>query len=98
MYVSVRRYNITDASAIDEIVHRATNGFVPIISQTPGFIAYYGVAAEDDVIVTVSIFEDQAGADESSRRAADWVRQNLADYVTGIPQITAGEVQFHKTK
>jgi hypothetical protein len=96
MYISVRRYNITDTSAIDEIVSRATDGFIPIISQTPGFIAYYGVVAEDDVIATVSIFEDQAGADESNRRAAEWVSQNLAHYVTGMPQITAGEVQFHK--
>ena len=74
MYISVRRYNITDTSAIDEIVSRATDGFIPIISQTPGFIAYYGVVAEDDVIATVSIFEDQAGADESNRRAAEWIK------------------------
>jgi hypothetical protein len=98
MYISVRRYNITDESAIDEIVHRATTGFMPIISQTPGFIAYYGIATEDKVIATVSIFEDQAGVEESNQRAAEWVLQNLAHYVTGIPQITAGEVEFHQIK
>jgi hypothetical protein len=71
---------------------------MPIISQTPGFIAYYGIATEDKVIATVSIFEDQAGVEESNQRAAEWVLQNLAHYVTGIPQITAGEVEFHQIK
>jgi hypothetical protein len=94
MYISVRKYNIKDANMVSEIARLATEGFVPLIRSSPGFVAYYGVASGASEITTVSIFEDQAGAEESNRRAADWVKQNLAQHVAGPPQITAGEVRF----
>jgi hypothetical protein len=93
MYVAVRQYQ-TKAGSIDELARRAQQGFVPLMSQVPGFVAYYGVDAGNNVIVTISIFQDQAGAEESNRRAADWVKQNLAELVQGPPEITAGEVRW----
>ena len=38
---------------------------------------------------------DQAGADESTRRAADWVQQNLAGFFVGPPTVTTGSVWLH---
>ena len=93
MYVAVRRYQ-TEPGSIDELARRAQQGFVPLMRQVPGFVAYYGVDAGNNVIVTISIFQDQAGAEESNRRAADWVKQNLAELVQGPPEITAGEVRW----
>ena len=95
-YVSIRRYEgIKD---IDEVVRLAKEEFVPIMSSTPGYIAYHIVDAGDGVAATISVFEDQAGAEESNRRAADWVKANLAPLITSAPQITAGEerVSHHK--
>jgi heme-degrading monooxygenase HmoA len=93
MYVAVRRYKVK-AGSMDEVVRRAQEGFVPLIRQAPGFVAYYGVEAGNDFVFTVSIFRDQAGADESTRLAADWVRQNLAELVEGPPELQAGEVRW----
>ena len=93
MYVALRRYQIK-AGASAEIARRVQQGFVPLVSQIPGFVAYYGVDAGNDVIVTISIFEDQAGEEESTRRAADWVKQNTAELVQGPPEVTAGEVRW----
>jgi hypothetical protein len=73
-------------------------GFVPLISQIPGFLAYYWVDAGSSMMVSTSIFEEQAGAEESNRRAADWTRQNIATLLPNPPQITVGEVVAHKTK
>ena len=96
MYATVRRYEgVTDKS---EAARRVNEGFVPLISQVPGFLAYYWVDASGSVMVSTSIFEDQAGAEESNRRAADWVRQNIATLLPNPPQITAGEVVAHKAK
>jgi hypothetical protein len=73
-------------------------GFVPLISQVPGFVAYYWVDAGGGVMTSTSIFQDQTGAQESNRRAADYVRQNLAQLLPKPPQITAGEVVAYKAK
>jgi quinol monooxygenase YgiN len=97
MYIAVRRYKIKSGS-IDESIRSVSEDFMPLISQAPGFIAYYVVDAGNGTVFSVSIFQDQAGADESTRAAADWVRQHLAALVEGPPEITAGEVKTYKAK
>jgi len=94
MYATIRRYEgVTNPS---EAARRVNEGFVPLISQVPGFVAYYWVDAGDGVMISASAFKDQAGAEESNRRAADWVQKNLASLLPNPPQITAGEIVAHK--
>jgi heme-degrading monooxygenase HmoA len=93
MYAAIRRYKAKPGSA-SELARRGQEGFVPLISNLPGFIAYYGMAVGNDV-VTVSIFEDQAGEEESTRLAAEWVQQNLAELLDGPPEVIAGHVDWH---
>jgi hypothetical protein len=94
MYATVRRYEgVSDLSEARRLVDE---GFIPIISEVPGFVAYYWVDAGDGVIISTSVFEDQSGAEESNRRAADWNRENVASLLQNPPQITAGEVVAHK--
>ena len=93
MYVAVRRYKVK-AGSMDELARRAQEGFVPLILQSPGLVAYYGAASGNDSLFTVSIFQDQAGADASTKLAADWVGQNLAEFIQGPPEVTAGEVRW----
>ena len=97
MYATVRRYEgVTNPS---EAGRRVDEGFVPLISQLPGFIAYYWVDAGGGVMISTSIFQDQASAQESNRKAADWVRQNnLTSLYPNPPQIAAGEVVAYKAK
>jgi hypothetical protein len=95
MYAAIRRYKTKPGSPMSDVARRAQEGFVPIVSGLPGFVAYYGVVAENNVVVTVSIFEDQAGEEESTRRAAEWVKQNLAEFIEGPPEVTAGSVDWH---
>ena len=96
MYATVRRYEgVTDPS---EAGRRVNEGFVPLISTVPGFVAYYWVDAGGGVMISTSIFENQSGAEESTKRAADYVREKMASLLPKPPQITAGEVVAHKTK
>jgi hypothetical protein len=46
-------------------------------------------------VISISVFADQAGAEESTRRAADWVQQNLAGFFAGPPTVTTGSVWLH---
>jgi ABC-type sulfate transport system substrate-binding protein len=43
-------------------------------------------------MVSTSVFQDRAGADESISKAADFVRDNLASLLPNPPQVVAGEV------
>jgi hypothetical protein len=96
MYAAVRRYEgVTNPS---EAARRVNEGFVSLISQIPGFVAYYWVDAGGGVMISTSVFQDQASAEESNRRAADYVRQNLVSALPNPPQITAGEVVAYKAK
>lgn len=95
MFASIRRYPVTPG-ATDELLRRVSEGFLPIVSQAPGFVAYYALDAGNDVVASVSVFHDLAGAEESNRMAADWVRQEIASLMAGPPEITAGEVKAHQ--
>ncbi|GAA1370063.1 hypothetical protein [Catellatospora chokoriensis] len=94
MYATVRRYEgVTDPP---EAGRRVQEGFVPIISAVPGIVAYFWVDAGNGVMLSTSVFESRDGAEESNRRAADWVKENLASLLPNPPQITAGEVVAHR--
>jgi hypothetical protein len=47
-------------------------------------------------LLFLTLWQDQAGADESNRMAANWVKQNLAPLLPNPPEITAGEVMTSK--
>ncbi|MFJ3828200.1 hypothetical protein OG444_23425 [Streptomyces sp. NBC_01232] len=90
MYAAVRRYEgVTDPAEAGRIVDE---GFVPIMRQVPGFVAYFWVDAGGGVMVSTSVFRDRAGADASIERAKLFVRDNLARLLPNPPQVTAGEV------
>ena len=95
MYAAIRRYNAYQGST-EELVRRVNTGFIPLLSQQPGFLAYFGVDPGDGSILTVSIFEDKAGADASSRAAQEWVKSNLSSMIKNAPVIVTGEVVLHK--
>jgi hypothetical protein len=90
MYAAVRRYEgVTDAA---EAGRQVDATFVPLISKLSGFVAYYWIDAGDGVMVSTGVFEDRAGAEESVKIAADWVRDNAASLFPNPPQVTAGNV------
>ena len=60
------------------------------------FVAYYVVDTGNDVVASVSVFQDQAGAEESNRMAAGWVKENIASLVSGPPEITASAVTLNE--
>ena len=96
MYATVRR--LEGVTNPGEAARRVNEGFVPLISQIPGFVAYYWVDAGSGVMISTSVFQDQASAEESNRRAADYVRQNLVSVLPNPPQVTAGEVVAYKAQ
>ncbi len=68
----------------------------PVISEIAGFVAYYWIDAGGGVMISTSVYQDKAGAEESNRKAAAVVRESLAALLPNPPQVTAGEVVAHK--
>ena len=77
VYAAIRQGKAKTGMA-EELTRRIKEGAIPIISDVPGFMAYYVVYAPDDTVTAISIFNDYAGAEESNRRALTWIEQNLA--------------------
>ena len=96
MYVAVRRYEgVGDPQKVGQV---AQEGFVPIISELPGFVAHYTVDAGDGVIVGISVFEHKGAEEESTFVAGEFVEEHLAPLLPNRPQVTAGEVVAYKAR
>jgi hypothetical protein len=94
MYIAVRRYEgATDPQRVAQLVDEI---FVPIISELPGFVAYYAVDAGDGVVQSTSVFEHKAAEEQSTIRAREFLEEHLAPLMPNPPQITAGEVGIYK--
>jgi hypothetical protein len=93
MYRVIRRYRF-DPGASEEIERQVKRGFIPLISQMQGFVAYYWLDTGGGEGVSLSVFKDKAGAEESVSLAADFVQQNMVSLL-GKPEIIQGEVLAH---
>ena len=94
MYAAIRQGKARTGMA-EELARRIKEGAIPIISDVPGFQAYYVIYAPDDTVTAISIFDDYAGAEESNRRGLVWIEENLAPLLTGPATAVAGPVIVH---
>jgi heme-degrading monooxygenase HmoA len=89
MYTVVRRYS-GNTELADALVENQED-VRRIISEVDGFRGYYLVKGTAGNTMSISVFDDQSGAEESSRAAADWLRENLADMDISPPEVLGGE-------
>jgi hypothetical protein len=95
MFTTIRLYKV-DRKKVEETIRTVQSEFVPVVSALPGFLEYEVIVAGDR-LASISSFESKQGAEESTRRAAEFIKQhpNIASAITG-PEITEGEVRVHK--
>ena len=93
MYATVRRYEGIDKVRSEEVTRKVGDSLLPRLRELPGFGGYYLIDAGGGVLTSVGLFETSAQAHESTRLAAQWVReQKLEDALPNTPKITAGPV------
>ena len=88
MYAVVRTYSGQGASEVFDVIGQREEDVKALISGVPGFVNYTAVRTGDGG-VTVTVCEDKAGTDESSRRAAEYVKENVSA-TANPPAITEG--------
>jgi hypothetical protein len=98
MFATIRRYEAIDQARTSELVKKADETLLPSLSELPGFSGYSLIEAGNGVVSSISFFDTSEHADESTRVASNWVReQKLETALPNPPKITSGEVVVHKT-
>lgn len=98
MYALIRRLRV-QPSAFDEVVRRDEDGLVPLLRSAPGFVEFDLVQVGEDMGVSVTIFETQEQAEEANRRAAEWIKENVAPLAAGPAEtMGVGEVRIREGK
>jgi hypothetical protein len=88
MYAVVRSYSGQGASELFDLLEQREQDIKSLIGGVPGFVSYVAFRSGDGGM-TMTVSEDKSGADESSRRAAEWVKENLST-AGDPPTITEG--------
>jgi hypothetical protein len=97
MHATIRRYEGVDQNRTDELTKKLNESLAPQLSKLPGFVGYYVVEAGNGVLSSIGLFENSYQADESTRVAAAWVRDEKLDTaLPNAPKITSGRVVAHK--
>jgi hypothetical protein len=91
MYAVIRSYTFTDTAEVRRLVEEE---IIPIVGDIPGLVAYYLVEGDEGRLSSVTISEERTGIEESTQRAADWIRDRLSSLVISGPEVMMGESTF----
>lgn len=99
MHATIRRYDGVDQNRTTELTGKVNETLVPKLRTLPGFKGYYLIEAGNGVFSSVGFFDTAAHAEESTRIASTWVRdEKLQTALPNPPKITGGTVVAHKTR
>ena len=97
MFATVRRYEGIDASNKAELTKRVGESLAPKLSKLPGFSSYFLIDTGNGVMSSIGLFETSTQANESTRVASEWVRdEKLEKILQNPPKVTDGEVIVHR--
>jgi hypothetical protein len=85
MYAVVRSYSGQGASELFDQLEQKNDEVKDLIGGVPGFVSYTAFRTGEGGI-TVTVCQDKTGTDESTRRAAEWVKENIG--ATADPPVT----------
>ena len=97
MHATIRRYDGVDQNRTVELTGKVNETLVPKLSKLPGFKGYFMIEAGNGVMSSLGLFETSEQADESTKVAASWIRdERLENAFPNPPKITSGKVVTHK--
>ena len=98
MHATVRRYEGIDQSRTSELIKNVNDKLVPQLNKLPGFSKYYLIEAGDGIMSSIGFFDTSLQAEESTRVAATWVRdEKLESALPNPPRITDGRVVVERS-
>jgi hypothetical protein len=94
MHAVVRTYSGKGAKELLDVLEKHKADVERLIRPIKGFVSYSLVRTADGGF-SVSVCQDEAGADESVRVARDWISKNAANTGAAAPTISEGTVILH---
>lgn len=88
MHAVIRSYSGEGAAELFDLIEKRADEVKKIIGGVPGFVSYVAFRA-DGGGTTVTVCQDRSGTDESSQRAAAWVKENMTS-PPAAPTISEG--------
>jgi hypothetical protein len=93
-FASLRRYRLRGSVA--DLMHVVDDVFAEQILHMSGFEAYHALDCGRGEIVSISLFRDQATAEQSDERALDFVRDELSDFELERTEVIGGRVRVSR--
>jgi hypothetical protein len=97
MHGVLRHYTV-DAKNVNEIVRRVAAEGLTFLKAIPGFVSWGLMDDGHGHMVTYSVYEGKTGTDESTKKAAAWIKENIASLVPSPPQVIEGELRLREVK
>ncbi len=95
MYASIRRYRMGSGS-MDDAMHLADTELADLLAEQPGFVDYQAVATGDNMITSITIFDDEEQCLASNDMAAEFVREHLGSFQIERLDVAGGEVMVSR--
>jgi hypothetical protein len=90
MYATIRIYDEAEGLADAVAEHKAE--ILALFREIDGFRSYLIVKTGPTSATSITVYNDQAGAEASTQVARDWIAANLGGLSISTPRVLVGEV------
>ena len=94
MHATVRTYSGKGSKELIDLLEKRHTDVKELITSIKGFVSYSLVRTPDGGF-SVSVYQDKAGADESMKKAREWIGQNASATGVSVPTTSEGSVVLH---
>ena len=94
MHAVIRDYTGSGSQKLFDLLEKKKAEVENVIKPVKGFVSY-SLARTARGGFSVTICQDKAGTDESTRAARDWIAKNARDTGVGAPKVSEGTVVLH---
>src|SRR5262245_8461461 len=91
MHAVMRNYSGKGTKALFDLLEKNKGEVESLIRGVKGFVSYSLVRTTRGGF-SVSVYQDKAGADESTRAARDWIAKNAGKIGAAAPTVSEGTV------
>ena len=94
MKAVIRNYSGKGAKELFDTLEQHAAELQPLMGSVKGLVSYT-LARSGDGGFSVTVCQDQAGLDESTQKAKDWIAKNAAHTGVAAPEVSVGNVIKH---